>query len=244
MAPSVRPNLISFLVKKTIKFDTYEQLNATFEKEHLLVMFYGEPKDNKTEFEIFFNMTERFQHLHFYHFSNETILLKLNITENITNPSVIILKTFDEELNVYAGQFSDEDVYGFIKIYARPVMSTLNGDSYLYVVNERISFISLLINENHTNYEEIREHFYESSYKYRSVLMSFLGDVEDLRGTTLTYEFGIKSQDLPLMIIEEFTPEKTIRRYKSITQDLKSKEGVQGFFDAFFFSKIEIIQEV
>lgn len=205
-------------------------------------MFYGEPKEFPIEFELFFNLNERFPHLHFYYFSNSTILENLNITENLNSPFVVVLKTFDEELNVYAGNFTAQDIHSFIKIYSRPVTSTLTGDSYLYILNERISFISLLINDDNPKLDEIKEAYYESSYKYRSILMSFVGNLEDLKGTTLTYEFNVRTKDLPVMLIEEFTPEKTVKRYKSSLTDLESKESILDFFDRFYQSKVLIIK--
>src|SRR5689334_19494017 len=115
-------------------------MNSALEKYHVLVMFYGDPDKNKNEYEMFFNMTEKFQHLHFYCFTNTSIFHHLNVSETPPQSSIIIFKTFDEEVNVYSGFFTNEDVHKFIKVFSRPVLSKLNGDSYLYIMNQRISF--------------------------------------------------------------------------------------------------------
>ena len=224
-------------MKKTIKFDNFESINTILEKQNVVVLFYGEPKENAFEYELFFNMTEKFQHLHFYYFSNHSIIEQLNMTEIINPPSVIIMKNYDEELKIYIGKFSFEDIFSFIKIYTRPVLSTLNGDSYLYIINERISFIAMLIQANHSKLEEFKEIYYDNSFKYRNIIMSFIGDLDDQKSTTLTYEFNIKNADLPVMLIEEFTPEKTIKRYKSVAGDFENNVTISEFFDKFFTSK-------
>ncbi len=217
-----------------MKFDNFESLNATKERENVLVMFYGDPISNPSEYELFFNMTDKFQHLHFYYFSNSSIIPHLNLGEEISSPSIVILKNFDEEINAYTGKITFYDVYQFIRIFSRPVLSNLNPDSYLYIINERISFISLMIPENHPKIEEIKELYYDLSLNYRNKLMSFIGHYEELKGTTFTYEFNVKSSDLPIIMIEEFTPENTIRRYKSVPSDLESNSTITSFFTRYY----------
>ena len=197
-------------------------------------MFYGDPSSNPREYELFFNMTDKFQHLHFYYFSNSSIIQHLNLGEEISFPSIVISKNFDEEINAYTGNITYYDVFQFIRIFSRPVLSNLNADSYLYIINERISFISLLIQDNHPRIEEIKDLYYDLSLKYRNKLMSFIGNYDELKGTTFTYEFNVKSSDLPIIMIEEFTPENTIRRYKSVPRDLESNETITSFFSSYY----------
>jgi len=153
------------------------------------VLFYGDEQKNKNLYELYYNMTGRFQDLHFYHFTNTSIIQHINTTSSIKDPSVIIMKIYDEKVNVFEVEFTESNLEEFIRIYSRPVLSPLNSDSYMYIMNEKKTFIALLVEEDDDESNQIlEEKFYQNCLKYRSRIMGFYGDMY----TTLTKEFNLK----------------------------------------------------
>lgn len=175
-------------------------------------------------------MTGRFQDLHFYHITNSSILKHINTTASIKDPSVIIMKEYDEKGNVFEGPFLESNLEDFIRIYSRPVLSPLNSDSYMYIMNEKKTFIALLVEEDEDEINQVlEERFYQNCLKYRSKIIGFFGDMY----TTLTNEFNIKKAELPVMLIEEFVEGNVIRRFKSVHNDLQG-DGMDKFFENYF----------
>ncbi len=210
--------------------NSYEEINNMTISHSSIVLFYGDDKKNKNHYELYYNMTGRFQDLHFYHFTNTSIIQHINTTTSIKDPSVIIMKTYDEKVNVFEGQFTESNLEDFIRIYSRPVLSPLNSDSYMYIMNEKKTFIALLVEEDEDETNQVlEERFYQNCLKYRSKIMGFYGDMY----TTLTKEFSLKKAELPVMLIEEFNQGNVLRRYKSVHNDLQG-DGIDKFFENYF----------
>jgi hypothetical protein len=192
---------------------------------------------NKKEYELYFNFTGRFPDLHFYHFTNTSIIQHINTTVKISEPAVIILKVFDEKVNVYEGKLNEIDLNEFISVYSRPVLTHLDSDSYMYIMNQKKSFVALLTNdEDEEAAEALEDKFLQHCLKYRKQIMAFAGDMY----TTLTTEFSVKKTDLPVLLIEEFNENGSIRRYKSTPTDFEG-DGMGKFLDNFFESRFCVI---
>ena len=159
------------------------------------------------------------------------------ITQKSKNYIIIIHKIHDELINVYNGSFTESDLKHFIDIYSRPVLSDLDSDSYMYIMNEKKTFIALLLDDNDESSTALEEVFYATSIKYRASIMAFVGNIY----TTLTREFNIKKAELPVMVIEEFNNGKSNRKYKSKPSDLQNN-GIEEFYKSFFASKLSLIK--
>ena len=225
------------LDKQIIKLNTYEEIEARTENHQSIVLFYGDSEKNRREYDLYYNISGFHHSLHFYHFTNSSILKHFNTTLTITEPTIIIHKIHDELINVYNGSFTESDLKHFIDIYSRPVLSDLDSDSYMYIMNEKKTFIALLLDDNDESSTALEEVFYATSIKYRASIMAFVGNIY----TTLTREFNIKKAELPVMVIEEFINGKSNRKYKSKPSDLQNN-GIEEFYKSFFASKLSLIK--
>jgi len=145
------------------------------------------------------------------------------------------MKIYDEKVNVFEVEFTESNLEEFIRIYSRPVLSPLNSDSYMYIMNEKKTFIALLVEEDDDESNQIlEEKFYQNCLKYRSRIMGFYGDMY----TTLTKEFNLKKAELPVMLIEEFIQGNVLRRYKSVHNDLQG-DGMDKFFENYFTGNLK-----
>ena len=100
-------------------------------------------------------------------------------------------------------------------------------------MNQKKTFIALITDENEAKSEELEDKFYTYCLKHRKQIMAFAGDFY----TTLSIEFGVKKSDLPIMLIEEFKDNGSVRRYKSIPSDFQN-DGIEKFFENYFEGKL------
>lgn len=214
-------------------------INTRIENHGSIVLFYGDTEKNKKEYELYYNLTGLKQSLHFYRFTNSSVIQQINTTATITEPCIIVLKIFDEHVNIFNGTFNALELKEFIEIYSRPVLSNLDSDSYMSIMNEKKTFIALLIDDDNQKSHAIEDRFYAESLKYRKSIMAFVGDLY----TTLTREFNVKTSELPVMLIEEFEEGKSPRKFKSNAINFENDQGISNFFHSFFMSKICVIQE-
>jgi len=230
----------SKFASQIMKIDDISQLNNQINHYESIVLLYQNNDNNdnqseesilkaKEEIKIYTNISSKFTDLPFYYTYNSSIVDHFNITSNSTQ--IFILKNYDEILSVFKQPINYENIDKFIKLYAYPLLNIFSTDNFMKVINGRITFSCLFMN-NTNDHNELKNNFYEALSSSRMSYNMF-GNYSDQSQTTLSIDFDLNKTQLPILILMDFELKNSdwvIKRYKADESDLLNVETIRNFF--------------
>jgi len=254
--------------KKINEIKDSKEIEKIFEKSEVLIIYLGKDPENSTNdtdilsgksskyfYDEFVKVTENLGDLNFYKITNSTVIQDLNINPEYKNlsPKVLILKTFDDNLNIFPlsnknleSEFNTYNIENFVRGFSLPAINPFSSNNHIYVVNNKKEFTILVVNSNKTiDFDEdiyapdglqIYKDFYAEAMKYRGKLFFMLANYTDLSQTTLLQDFEVNENDLPIIILNGFNKERTkFERFKSTVNDL---ENLKEFYERYKYKAL------
>ena len=224
-----------------------EEIAVQISQYMAIVVFYEKRKEcdnctnNETsDFKAFSNATNAFPDLPFFYTNNKSIPNNFNQLSNTSQ--IIILKNFDEGFSVFNKEFNSASIVKFIRSYSYPLLNIYTQDNFIRIINNRISFSALFMNNTNEN-EALKSNYYEALNSIRDAgLYNIFGNYSDQSQTTLSIDYELNATQLPFIIIFHFdtvnNKDIIVKRYKTELKDIESKEGVMSFMQRWQNSKV------
>lgn len=155
------------------------------------------------------------------------------------NPKLIILKIYDDFINVYIDDiFNFEKVSTFLRTFVYPVATRFTSSDYFHLINKHMTIAVLLVKDYKNDSLKLIEEFKKPAEQYRGNISFLYGKFDDTHQTTLAFEFEIEENDMPICVIFKYSPEeKRWIRYKLNKEFADKSDNVLQFIDDFVNGK-------
>jgi protein disulfide-isomerase A1 len=91
----------------------------------VIIGYFG--TDDKASNETFTAVAESLRDSYLFGGTNDVALAK---AEEVSQPSIVLYKGFDERRNVFDGKFDQEDITNFIKTASTPLVGEIGPETY------------------------------------------------------------------------------------------------------------------
>ncbi len=226
-----------------IKFiQTEQEILTELDQNQRVVLVVG----NTTliqQFERDSKILEEYPNIKFLGIDNFELIKNLKISDSNLNldPKIIILKIYDDFINVYNDDiFNVEKVSNFLRTFVYPVVTRFTSSDYFHLINKHITFAVLLVKDYKNDSLKLIEEFQKPAAQYRGKISFLYGKLDDTHQTTLPFEFEIEEEDMPICVIYKYSPEeKRGIRYILNKEFADKSDNVLQFVDDFVNGKLK-----
>ncbi len=188
-------------IKSISELETLKQMVKT------LIVFFGE---NDNLFRIFHETAREFAHYTFVKCSSNECL----DNHDANDGHVILFKKYDEGKNEFKQNgYTLEDLINFVNESARPMVMNFDIRTAQYIFDNKHSGIFLYRDKNNDTQTNLESLFNQLAPIYKGKLQFIITDITDVVENKLASLIGVKSSDLPIIMIHD-TSDTLTKSYK------------------------------
>jgi hypothetical protein len=226
-----------------IKFiQSDQEIITELDKNQRIVLIVGETTVIQ-KFERESKILEEYHSIKFFAIDKFEFIKNFKISEDDRNlnPKIIILKIYDDFINVYNEDIFDYGkVSDFLRTFVYPVATKFTSADYFHLLNKHLTFAVLLVKDYKNDSLKLIEDFKQPAAENRGKISFLYGKFEDTHQTTLSFEFEIEEVDLPICVIYKYSnEEKRAIRYKLTKEFAGKSENVIQFVNDYVNGKLK-----
>ena len=177
---------IIHLLKQSLypEIQSFEELDNLVDEKEAIVTFINAEENIITQVKE--KLPSYFKDNILYQIKNESLLEKMNLTNNKNETNVLIFKSYDEYINNLKSK-NVEDILSYIQQYYYQIIYNFTNEVYLFALNNKLNFSLLFLNNNDSDQEIINELSNQIKLKARGKGFFILIDKEEQETTFHTY---------------------------------------------------------
>lgn len=212
--------IVNFIRKRmspaSILINTKEEIEKEIENNNVIVVYCGEESSDK--FKIYSKAALSYEEIKFAHVTDEKLFSEYKCEKN----DVLILKSFDENLNRLQENFDEEKLKQFVDLYSIPITSQFNARVADAIFARNKIGIFYMRDFNQTEQTKIDEIIKKIANDHRGKLYFVITDIIEGIEERLADYLGVIQKDLPQLRITNVISDDIIKHYifdKELTED-------------------------